>query len=170
MTENPIVRKQIDERLAERYLIDEILENDLDHPERRKLLKRDMELAWLNVRDRAKLRMAQYESISNTSGKPPHSLRGFRRTTIMLSAEQKIEAAVLRIKRMRQFRAAFERRDYRVLQGEEDTTERSMRCCNAMIRHLEDEVVSLRKIISQSRQVDELYFTLGPSAERSTIA
>ena len=88
----------------------------------------------------------------------------------MWSAEQKIEGAVLRIERMRKLRAAFERRDYRVLQGEKDTTERSMRCCNAMIRHLEDEVVSLRKIIGQSRQVDDLYLTRGPSAERSAIA
>ena len=63
---NRVKSSVIDERLAERYLIDEILENDLDHPERGKLLKRDMELAWLNVRDRAKLRMAQYESGSDT--------------------------------------------------------------------------------------------------------
>ena len=55
----------IDERLAERYLIDEILENDLDHPERQKLMKRDMELAGSTSRTGPSSE-GQCESRSNT--------------------------------------------------------------------------------------------------------
>ena len=74
----------------------------------------------------------------------------------MQDPEIKLETAVLRIERMRKFRTAFERRDFRVFQGEQDMTERSVRCCDKMIRHLEDEVVALRKSLMPHDRTENL--------------